>query len=354
MKKNHFLLEWISRYRNALMGMEILTIIVFHIVNSQRLIGVHYIRMSRYIYEYIGSSGVDVFLLLSGFGLYFSWKKNQNLIVFYKKRFLRIFVPYIIVALVGWTIRDLILCELDLVAFIKDITFITFFTKGERWFWYILMAAACYFVFPYVYDLIETAENYIAEQMRIALIIVFCTGTVVLFDLYNKELYDCLSIAILRIPAFCGGCLLGKMAYEKRKLTRWNVWIFVILSVVLVGPFRLRFTKIVMRYSIAALNFSFCLIAICLLEYFKCNIVLRRIVHVVENMLNVCGKYSLELYLVHVLLYIVLGKMGYPIAYLRYCLIMILLMIPLSVALKKISEYLIRKCNNIFFCHKDM
>ena len=49
-----------------------------------------------------GGSGVHVFLLCSGFGLYYSYlKKNVNSTQFIKRRFLKIYIPYIIVVLVS-------------------------------------------------------------------------------------------------------------------------------------------------------------------------------------------------------------------------------------------------------------
>ena len=82
------MLQKISRHRTALMGFAIIGILLFH-----SRIAVPYID-NLFV---IGYGGVDIFLFLSGFGLFFSFSENQNLASFYKKRFLRIFPAYIFI-----------------------------------------------------------------------------------------------------------------------------------------------------------------------------------------------------------------------------------------------------------------
>ncbi len=60
----------ISRYRGELMGVAMIAIILFHVSlpRSDMFYGLR--RM--------GNIGVDIFLFLSGMGLWFSWVKNQS------------------------------------------------------------------------------------------------------------------------------------------------------------------------------------------------------------------------------------------------------------------------------------
>ena len=75
----------ISRYRSELMGWSILWIMMLHFTFNQ-------IKPLGFIAQY-GFAGVDIFIFVSGFGLFFSLDKNDDLITFYRKRLLRIF-PY--------------------------------------------------------------------------------------------------------------------------------------------------------------------------------------------------------------------------------------------------------------------
>ena len=73
----------VSRYRGELMGAAMLFIILFHVplARSNEFFGL----------RRCGNVGVDMFLFLSGIGLWFSWVKNQDVWKFYKRRLLRIY-----------------------------------------------------------------------------------------------------------------------------------------------------------------------------------------------------------------------------------------------------------------------
>ena len=53
----------------------------------------------------IGDCGVDVFLFLSGFGLYFSYSKTCNIKEFYVKRFFRL-LPSVIILILSFAVID--------------------------------------------------------------------------------------------------------------------------------------------------------------------------------------------------------------------------------------------------------
>ena len=68
----------ISRYRGELMAAAIIATILFHVSlpRSDMFYGLR--RM--------GNIGVDIFLFLSGMGLWFSWVKNQSVERFFTRR----------------------------------------------------------------------------------------------------------------------------------------------------------------------------------------------------------------------------------------------------------------------------
>ena len=73
----------ISRFRGELMGAAMLFIILFHVAlpREDAFFGLR--RM--------GNVGVDMFLFLSGIGLWFSWTKNPSA----KHFFIRRYLPYL-------------------------------------------------------------------------------------------------------------------------------------------------------------------------------------------------------------------------------------------------------------------
>ena len=94
-------LSWglISQYRNALFGLSILLIMWFHGGTfrgfSHHPAIVAFLPTGGWIHY--GSVGVDLFLFLSGMGLYFAMCKRPTLPHFYLKRLKRILIPYIII-----------------------------------------------------------------------------------------------------------------------------------------------------------------------------------------------------------------------------------------------------------------
>ena len=85
-------IEWkdVSRYRGELMGAAILFIILFHVplARSDMFFGL----------RRCGNIGVDMFLFLSGIGLWYSWVKNPSVSHFYKRRLLRIFPTWLVIS----------------------------------------------------------------------------------------------------------------------------------------------------------------------------------------------------------------------------------------------------------------
>lgn len=71
-------LSSISKYRSPIMGMAIIWVVMFHYRLQAPILSV----ISNY-----GYAGVDFFMFLSAFGLYYSMSKNDNVMMFYKKDF---------------------------------------------------------------------------------------------------------------------------------------------------------------------------------------------------------------------------------------------------------------------------
>lgn len=78
-----------------LKGFSILTIVLMHLFQS--------VELPSYINKAasLGGTGVHVFFFCSGFGLFLSQQRNNlSFIQFFKKRFLKIYIPYIVVVIV--------------------------------------------------------------------------------------------------------------------------------------------------------------------------------------------------------------------------------------------------------------
>ena len=332
----------LSRYRSALMGIQIVLIVFFHFTETCMNADVRFDGFVRLFYTYIRSSGVDMFLLLSGLGLYYSWKRDSSYRRFMAKRFTRLLIPYFILAIPAW----LVLYEMKGVAsvrsFFEDLFFLSFFSDGEKWLWFILMASICYLLFPKIYDVVETARDKIEESMRVVTLCLVVTVVLILLKEYHGELYGNTNIAISRFPAFIVGVLLGKYSYEGRSCATHKVVLLFFFTAALLVPLDFADKPISGVYVRAAFNYSLCLIGLTLVEMVKKSsvIVVERATDIILKILSWLGRYTLEIYMTHVVIRTFLRLLGYPTYRISSELILIVTSMLLSVLLSKLADVL--------------
>lgn len=343
--KQQFSYESLSKYRNVLMGLQIILIIFFHFTEDCKIYDVRFSGIIYLFYKYIRSSGVDMFLLLSGIGLYFSWKRRPELKSFYRKRYFRILIPYLVVAIPSWLWLDVLYQNTGWLSFIKDIMFVSFFNDKTRWFWYILMIGICYWFFPYIYNIIESTADRISEKMRALLLCTVCTVLLVMLQLYHNELYDNVSIAVSRAPAFIIGVMVGKAVYEKRGISKKSIFLILALAIIIAWPLQMAEKTILGVYSRAFLNYAFSLASVYILVCFSKTSKkwLVRIHDLITSVFTWLGKYTLELYLIHVSIRKVMNTVGYYTYRLPYEGIMIIASVILAIVLNKLTEYVREK-----------
>lgn len=94
-------LNLVSKYRGVIYGFSIIYIVLFHGIAIDKGNYSFGIPTLHWLQDFLimGNIGVDIFLLLSGICLYFSFQKNDNAYAFMKKRLARV-VPsaYIVYA----------------------------------------------------------------------------------------------------------------------------------------------------------------------------------------------------------------------------------------------------------------
>lgn len=343
--KKQLTYESLSKYRSVLMGLQILFIIFFHFTDDCRIYDVHYSGIIYLFNKYIHSSGVDIFLLLSGIGLYFSWKKKPEPNSFYRKRYIRILIPYLIVAIPAWLWRDVFFLGQGWNKFIMDVSFISFFRGQAKWFWYILMIGICYWVFPYIFRIAESASDRVTEKFRVLALCLTSTVFLIMLQSYHGELYMSIGIAVARIPAFVIGVFIGKAVYEKRELTRKTVGIFLILSFLASWPLQMADKSILGVYVNAVLNFACSLFLVAVLFFLSER--KQKLLSVLHTFLvkglGWFGKYTLELYLLHVVIRRVMNDLGYHTCHLFFEAVMLAVTVILSLALNRITSAICKK-----------
>lgn len=321
----------ISKYRTFLMGLAMLSILLFHFTEDCVNLNYHRNTLVTGYKNYIGSSGVDIFLFLSGFGLYYSYKKNPDKKTFYRKRFVKILIPYFLVAIPAWIIKDFVLSDVGIKQYVKDVLFLSFFQDGTKWMWYILMILICYIIFPNVFEAAESKKSIV--KLLIAFVMV--TVIAVILRLCNEELFGYVNIALLRFPVFFLGTFVGKAAYQDKKITTgvYILFVFAVFTIL----FKSSSGTIISRYILGAFSIAcFIFIAVILDILSRKNIHLTPLVKVVEWF----GNYSLELYLTHVTIRKIMNQVGLHTCRIRYECLLIILAIIASLGLRKLTNFI--------------
>lgn len=268
----------IQNTRSYYMGVSMLVVLLFHA----------YIAWGGlFVFKY-GFIGVDVFLLLSSYGLCFSYK-NSTLCTFYKRRIKRVipyFVSYAIVAtIIGCTLGNHCASYWDLFC---NITTLSYYNVGG-WFidWYLSALVFLYLTFPIFYHLINLKT-----------FILLFVGITCFFILYDTTSIQWKHICLLaRVPIFSLGVILYKSftpPYSRFMARKTNL---LFGSMVLLGCI-LTITNLVdtTKVSFFFVTSLYCPAFILICWYFKTHLNKR-----CEYILNFMGDESLLIYLANIL-----------------------------------------------------
>jgi len=216
-------LDLISRHRNTLFGIAIIWIVIYHSFYFGTWLGVLGKRNLVNLLVLYGEVGVDIFLLLSGMGLYFSFKKNEQIIPFIKRRLIRVLPPFFIIWGIVWGVRFLAITP-NFSAFLQRILLMRFWLKNDTQVWYVNFVLCLYLLYPFVY-------HYLFDKGHSLMRVLIAMGGAFIFSLAMMYAYPSFSqsimLALARLPIALFGCYLGKLIYEKRKLPAF--WSLIML-----------------------------------------------------------------------------------------------------------------------------
>lgn len=177
-----------------------------------------------------GGIGVYIFVFLSSIGLYFSLKirgGGYSKTEFYKRRFQRVFVPYLLIA-GSWYGVKYLLIQHDIYGFFYELSTLSFWRKHQGA-WYVAMLIPVYFVFPYFFDWVEGGRPKMLTRNRksisVTVIIIVLTFTI---SLLNPQLYSHLSQVFSSILMY----IVGYYCADKIMVGQYNGWLFSVICIV--------------------------------------------------------------------------------------------------------------------------
>lgn len=209
----------ISRFRGELMGIAMLFIILFHVAlpRSDAFFGL----------RRLGNIGVDMFLFLSGVGLWFAWTRRPSVNYFFAHRFLRIYPAWLIAASLYY-IPDFINGgghSQSLLDMVGDIVINwDFWLNGELTFWYIPAIMALYAIAPMYMQLIIRHPIY---RWLPVVMIMWCI--LVQWVTPIHDLVGHLEIFWSRVPIFLIGIDCGEKVRQQTMMDGASIGLIIIM-----------------------------------------------------------------------------------------------------------------------------
>lgn len=274
----------LSKFRSELMGLACLWVMLHHNYFDWPIALESLERFAKY-----GNLGVDMFLLLSGVGLYYAWVKQPKLGTFYVRRLVRVLVPYALLAVPYWVWRDLWLGQ---GSFLRDVTQLSFPLNGVITTWYIPAITVFYLCYPLIARFLFSGDRWSRTVILCGCVMVLCLHLA--YD--HDQIYRNCEIALTRSVIFILGCALGKNVKDGTPIPK-ALPLLGLLLIMLNNSFR-RHTALAavwIRFSYIPLSLAVIILLCWLLWKLERFGWLRRF-------LRFFGERSLILYLSHVLI----------------------------------------------------
>ena len=317
----------ISRFRGEQMGIAMLLIILFHIGLPRHDLFFGLRRM--------GNIGVDMFLFLSGIGLWFSWVKRPDVRHFFKRRFLRIYPAWLIIACLFYIPRFQGGTWWSWIDLIGEIGFNwEFWIRDELTFWYIPAIMMLYLFAPPYMELIRRHPIY---RWLPVVMILWCI--LVQYVPVIHQAVGHLEIFWSRVPIFFIGINMGEAVRRKDSMDGTSIWMILLMFVMTLA------TSIFLeqnRHGLFPLYVERMLyIPLTVTSVLLFNRVLRCTPDWLNRSLRLIGALSLECYLIHI--HFVLDYLPESWSYWPTFLTCVAATLPLAWLLSKIVGWISRK-----------
>ena len=290
-------LQLVSKHRSAIMGFAILWVMLFHLRVPTDLAAIDFFRS-------IGYGGVDIFLFLSGFGLYYSLsRKNFDIKKYYKSRFFRILPEF-------WVVLSVVfLAQMDFS--LKSFSFLLCrATTLGYWIgyrdesWFISCIVFLYAIYPIYFRLFKKYGikiSFIFIGVGFSLMLIYALTCIFYYN--NRNFGGFIILTYARIPIFFIGAIFGHWSKDgcnielTNKLKNIGLSSAIVAFIILICFTNFLHSKL-QTCSLAYIPYIVITPVLCILLamlFEKCK--------TIDKIFTVMGLMSLELYLCHIFIY---------------------------------------------------
>lgn len=297
MKHKQFNYHILSSFRTPLMGIAMVSIMCMHYFEDLTIYfdpsTIQYM-VGRSILDVVSTFGVEIFLFLSGIGLYYSWHRHPGFLSFYKKRFTRVLIPYLVIGSMFFLVYSYD-DGINLIKFFKGLFFITFFERGFHTFWYVLCIMICYLIFPFIYITLDRAKHPLRALITMITAVIIVNTTI---GIVSNDLFENIEILLTRFPIFMIGVYFGRLVMEKKVINKKAMAFYIVTTIIALSlrvvktSNSLAYWSMYQRYLAGLLTIPTCLFLCYGLEFAKAKLM---------HIWNFFGKHSMEIFLFHMM-----------------------------------------------------
>lgn len=347
--------EDVSRYRTQIMGFAALCIMIHHM-------GL-YCQLQVFPWNQIPSLlniGVELFLFVSGVGLYYAYSKSDvRFHQYYGKRVLNVYVPYLIIFL-PFALLDAFLAGSSVSGFFLSWTGISYWYTATHLNWYVYWTMLLYLLYPLLFRFLSKHDG-IKNTFFLCSVLLTNLALCVGLSVWAPLFFESKEIGVSRIAVFVLGCWFGKKVYEKQPIRRSayvSAAVFAAVGITIrTNNFHFLVNRIgflqtlshalridTMQYPVYLIRFGSCMV-VPLLVFLLAAFFKRCSFRPVTAAFGFLGKTSLETYLLHTLLASTLIKVVHQDCltlqwYLCVIAVTLLLCYPLSMLRQKLAGML--------------
>ncbi len=319
-----------------LRGYAILTIMIFHYLQ--------FLNLPYPLDEIIwfGGTGIHLFIVLSGFGLYYSFQnKPIRYFTFLKKRLSKIYVPYIFIVLISALISLFIpIYENSLYALGGHVFLYKMFDEaiiGSYGYplWFISMIIQFYIIFHLIVWLKSRLGNFIF--LTFSMIVSACwIAAVILLDKGAERVWN--SFFLQYFWEFALGMVVAERVANNRTLFLISLNQITLLTLALVGCAVYAVLAVTGGNWGKLVNDPFALIGYASVAIFLFNLHIKRI----NQFFLFIGENSLSIFLVHTLVLLTLAAVLKSVNPILIVAIALIIVVPIAVVYQKLINRFFR------------
>lgn len=294
--------ERISRYKAHLMGIAVMIVVYGHLLYYHSGL-MNYDDLNFTEWYTLGS--VEMFIFISGFGIYQSLRKNRDSWTFYGRRLGRLLPSYVPV-LLAYCAGGMLAGQMRIGEAVGNLTAMGWwFQTGNQFNWYVPAILILYLLSPLFFDCIQHKKS---GWVFAALVILNIAG-------WRSNLL----MAVSRFPTYFLGMYMGAQYAEGKYPTKKQLWIWSIVGVVAMAlvPYFFLYQKRLLWYYGMFWNLFFFSTPACMFGVTKLLELHEKCAmgRGVNKVLSFLGTRSFEIYLCHLAFYelcLRIGIQGWP------------------------------------------